>query len=50
MSETMNIEYTLQIWKENDQFIAHAMPLDFASPGRREVIGHTPKQGLPDRL
>ena len=30
----MNIEYTVQIWKEGDQYIAHAMPLDVMSSGR----------------
>ncbi len=30
----MDIEYTVQIWKESDQFIAHAMPLDVMSSGR----------------
>jgi predicted RNase H-like HicB family nuclease len=29
----MNLEYTAQIWKEGDQFIAHAMPLDVVSSG-----------------
>ena len=29
----MNIEYTVQIWQEGDQFIAHAMPLDVMSSG-----------------
>ncbi len=29
----MNIEYTVQIWKEGNQFIAHAMPLDVMSSG-----------------
>jgi predicted RNase H-like HicB family nuclease len=29
----MEIEYHVQIWKEGDQFIAHAMPLDVASSG-----------------
>jgi len=29
----MNIEYTVQIWKEKDQFVAHAMPLDIMSAG-----------------
>ncbi len=29
----MNIEYTVQIWKEGDQFVAHAMPLDVMSSG-----------------
>lgn len=30
----MNIEYTVQIWKEGKQFIAHAMPLDVMSSGQ----------------
>jgi predicted RNase H-like HicB family nuclease len=29
----MDIEYHVQIWKEGDQFIANAMPLDIASSG-----------------
>lgn len=29
----MKVEYTVQIWKEGRQFIAHAMPLDVASSG-----------------
>jgi predicted RNase H-like HicB family nuclease len=29
----MNIDYTVQIWKEEDQYIAHATPLDVASSG-----------------
>ena len=29
----MEIGYNVQIWKEGDQFIAHAMPLDVASSG-----------------
>ena len=29
----MDIDYTVQIWREGDQFIAHAMPLDVASSG-----------------
>ena len=29
----MNLEYTVQIWQEGDQFIAHAMPLDVMSSG-----------------
>ncbi|HEY5891626.1 MAG TPA: hypothetical protein VIT91_00210 [Chthoniobacterales bacterium] len=27
----MHIDYTVQIWKEGRQFVAHAMPLDVAS-------------------
>ena len=34
MSGTINIEYTVQIWKEGDQFISHAMPLDVMSSGQ----------------
>ena len=30
----MNIEYTVQIWKEGNQYIAHAMPLDVMSSGK----------------
>ena len=33
MSSTMNIEYNTQIWKEDNQYIAHAMPLDVMSAG-----------------
>lgn len=29
----MQVDYTVHIWKEEDQFIAHAMPLDVASSG-----------------
>jgi predicted RNase H-like HicB family nuclease len=29
----MEIDYTVQIWREGSQFIAHAMPLDVASCG-----------------
>jgi len=29
----MEIDYTIQIWREGKQFIAHAMPLDVASCG-----------------
>ena len=30
----MHIEYTVQIWREDGQFIAHAMPLDVMSSGQ----------------
>jgi predicted RNase H-like HicB family nuclease len=33
MSGTMSIEYSAQIWKEGNQYIAHAMPLDVISAG-----------------
>lgn len=29
----MQVDYTVQVWKEDGQFIAHAMPLDVASAG-----------------
>lgn len=29
----MDIDYTVQIWREGGQFVAHAMPLDVASSG-----------------
>ena len=29
----MQIDYTVQIWREGNQFIAHAMPLAVASAG-----------------
>jgi len=29
----MNIDYTVQIWREGQQFVAHAMPLDVMSAG-----------------
>ncbi len=29
----MRIDYTVQVWEEDGQFIAHAMPLDVASSG-----------------
>lgn len=33
MAGPMSIEYSAQIWKEGNQFIAHAMPLDVMSAG-----------------
>ena len=29
----MEIEYTVQVWQEGNQFVAHAMPLDVMSAG-----------------
>ena len=29
----MKLDYTVQVWQEGGQFIAHAMPLDLASAG-----------------
>ena len=34
MAELATIEYTVNIWKEWKQFIAHAMPLDVMSSGQ----------------
>jgi predicted RNase H-like HicB family nuclease len=30
----MNLEYTVHIWREANQFVAHAMPLDVVSSGQ----------------
>ena len=29
----MKLDYTVQVWEESGQFVAHAMPLDVASCG-----------------
>ena len=29
----MQIDYTIQMWREGGQYVAHAMPLDVASSG-----------------
>jgi predicted RNase H-like HicB family nuclease len=34
MSRAQDIEFTVQIWKEGNQFVAHAMPLDVMSSGK----------------
>ena len=34
MNPAQNVEYTVQIWKEGEQFVAHAMPLDVMSAGK----------------
>ena len=34
MSGAQDIEYTVQIWREGGQFVAHAMPLDVMSSGK----------------
>jgi predicted RNase H-like HicB family nuclease len=33
MTYPATLEYTVQIWEEDGQFIAHAMPLDVMSSG-----------------
>jgi predicted RNase H-like HicB family nuclease len=33
MSGAINIEYSAQLWKEGNQYIARAMPLDVMSAG-----------------
>ncbi|MCI0538536.1 MAG: type II toxin-antitoxin system HicB family antitoxin [Verrucomicrobiales bacterium] len=30
----MKLEYTVQIWREDGQYVAHAMPVDVASSGQ----------------
>lgn len=30
----MQLDYTVQIWREGDQFVAHALPLDVMSSGK----------------
>jgi predicted RNase H-like HicB family nuclease len=37
----MEIDYTVQIWREGSQFIAHAMPLDVASSGATPQAART---------
>ncbi len=34
MIKPFDIEYTVHIWQEGDQFVAHAMPLDVMSSGQ----------------
>lgn len=33
MKDAAGIDYTIQIWQEGSQFIAHAMPIDVMSSG-----------------
>ncbi len=33
MTYPVNLDYTVQIWKEGNQFVAHGMPLDVMSSG-----------------
>lgn len=30
----LKIDYTVQLWREGDQYVAHAMPLDIMSSGK----------------
>ncbi len=34
----INLEYTVHIWKEGGQFVAHAMPLDVMSSGQTPEV------------
>jgi predicted RNase H-like HicB family nuclease len=34
MSAPQDIEYTVQIWKEGNQFVLHAVPLDVIASGK----------------
>lgn len=41
---TMDIDYSVQIWKEDGHYVSHAMPLDAPSTGptletAREAVG-----------
>ena len=40
-SSIMEIDYTVQVWREGSQFVAHAMPLDVASGGPTPVEART---------
>ena len=33
MTRPFNIDFTVQIWKEGNQYVAHALPLDVMSSG-----------------
>jgi hypothetical protein len=35
------VEYTVQIWKEGNQYVAHAMPLDVMSAGATPDVART---------
>lgn len=37
----MNIETTVHIWRENGQFVAHAMPIDVMSSGSTPEASRT---------
>jgi predicted RNase H-like HicB family nuclease len=39
--KSMTIDFTVQIWKEGDQFIAHAMPIDVMSAGETPEAART---------
>ena len=41
MSGKIDIEYTIQIFREGNQFIAHAMPLDVMSSGSTAEAART---------
>ena len=34
--DKLTIAYTLQLWRDGDYFVAHAMPLDVMSTGKTE--------------
>ena len=43
----MDIEYTIQIWQEKAQFVAHAIPLDVMSSGTTpELARHALKEAV----
>ena len=41
----MKIEYTVQIWSEGQQFVAHAMPLDVMSSRQRRKQARAALEG-----
>jgi predicted RNase H-like HicB family nuclease len=52
MPSELTIEYTLYIWQESHQFIAHALPLDVMSSGptpeaARKALDEAVKVFLP---
>ncbi len=43
----LKIEYTVQLWREGSQFVAHAMPLDVMSVG---ATPQTARQALDEAV
>jgi predicted RNase H-like HicB family nuclease len=47
MDQPINVEYTMYIWREGQDYIAHALPLDVMSSGRtREEASHALKEAV----
>ncbi len=47
MTDIPQIEYTVQVWQEGRDFIAHAMPLDVMSAGKTP---ETARQALDEAV